>query len=230
MSVFRRSVSWMHNIVVAWQKSRGTILEMVHPILSWNSQSTLIPKTRPKNFIQIHQKGALFFFFFLKEQNIIIKLCLKKKIKGLPQKLAMACSVSCAVWVLSTHWKKGGDKELLVKDTVHFICIGCLLLDTLYYTVITSHPVSSTSRSLLLVKCVIVLKYLNSYCSTKNTHSVDQAKYFVGLLEFAKPFCRCTRVSIAAVVNSGKAQQAVFWLEILIWVDHTHNNHLLLYS
>lgn len=189
MSVFRRSVSWMHNIVVALQKSRGTILEMVHPILSWNSQSTLIPKTRPKNFIQIYQKGALFFIFiFFKEQNIIIKLFLKKNQRPSSKScnaLWSTCSVSCAVWVLSTHWKKAGDKELLVNYTVRFICIGCLLLDTLYYTVITSHPVSSTSRTLLLVKCVIVLQYLNSHCSTKNTHSVDQAKYFVGLLEFA---------------------------------------------
>lgn len=148
-----------------------------------NTQNT------PKKFHSNSPEGGTIFFFFLKEQNIIIKLCLKKKNQRPSSKTCNAlwstCSVSCAVWVLSTHWKKEGDKKLLVKDTVHFICIGCLLLDTLYYTVITSHPVSSTSRSLLLVKCVIVLKYLNSYCSTKNTHSVDQAKYFVGLLEFA---------------------------------------------
>lgn len=187
MSVFKRWASWMHNIVVALRKSRGTTLEMVHPVVMKLTIHVNTQNTPQRFHSNLPAGGTIFLKIFFKELNIIIKLWLK--IKGLPSETCNAlwstCSVSCAARVLSTHWKKGGDKELLVKDAVRFICISCLLLDPLYYTVITGPPVSGTSHSLLLVKRVTVLKCLNSYCSTENMRSVGQAKYFVGLLEVA---------------------------------------------
>lgn len=77
------------------------------------------------------------------------------------------------------------------------------------------------------VKCVSVLKHLCSYCSTNNMHSADRAKHsaFCRVIRICGTFFwggRCTRASVAAVVSSGKPQQAVcdvrYYYE---WTTHT---------
>lgn len=118
---------------ITWDYFRNGSPDIVMKLtIHTNTQNT------PKKFhSNLPEGGTIFFYFFFKEQNIIIKLFLKKKIKGLPQNLAMPCE-ALAVSVVQcecfqrTERKRATKSCLLRIQCVSFVSVASF--STLYTT------------------------------------------------------------------------------------------------